>query len=850
MWRLIIRNTLARRGRLALTLLAVLLGVTFVTGSLVLTDTSQRLLDEQFRTATAGVDLTIREAVAFDSAMGVEVEREPLPVEIVDRIRAVPGVAAATPVVRGQGLLEADGKAIVPSGPSLLASWEPAPVGPFTLRSGRAPVTDGEVVVDAATARQHRIDLGAEVTVRAERTARLRVVGLAGFAQADGLPNSTVALVARPAAQRLLSLGTDVSEVAVVAADGADVERVRGAVSAALGSRYEVSSSRDIAASSAAAAKNQVSYLQVMLLALAAAALLVGAFLIANTFSIVVTQRTRELAVLRAAGATGAQVMRSVLGEALFVGLLASVAGTGLGIAVASGLRRLAGAFGMTLPGGGLDVTARTLVVSLVIGVGVTILSALGPARRAARVAPVEAMRRTAAEGVAGRSGWGRTMIGAILTALGLAGLAIVLAGPGSVVVLGEAAVCAVVGLALLGPAVTPGMARLLGRPLAVTGVPGRLARESAARAPRRTSATALALAFGLALISFTTVLGASIRESAARSYTEAVSADYVVESARNEMLGGLPEHAYHHVSELPQVAVASRIRYGHWKDGRTTEALTAVDPVTLPRVTSLHMVAGRLDALADDTAGGGIVLAANVAKERDLTIGDSIAMTFSRTGTRRLQVVGLLRDRDAQALSTSYIVSLDTYQRNYKEHVDASVFVKVADGVSDAEARKAIDGALADSPTAQVRDQAAAVAGRTLMIDQVLGLVTVLLMLTVLIALMGITNTLALSIIERTREIGLLRAVGMTGAQLRWMIRGEAVLVAALAIVAGVALGVAFAAGTVAALGRTSEATLTLPAGQLLLVVAVAALAGLVAGLLPARRAARLDVLAAIATS
>ncbi|WP_405088411.1 ABC transporter permease [Microbispora sp. NBC_01389] len=850
MWRLIIRNTLARRGRLALTLLAVLLGVTFVTGSLVLTDTSQRLLDEQFRTATAGVDLTIREAVAFDSAMGVEVEREPLPVEIVDRIRAVPGVAAATPVVRGQGLLEADGKAIVPSGPSLLASWEPAPVGPFTLRSGRAPVTDGEVVVDAATARQHRIDLGAEVTVRAERTARLRVVGLAGFAQADGLPNSTVALVARPAAQRLLSLGTDVSEVAVVAADGADVERVRGAVSAALGSRYEVSSSRDIAASSAAAAKNQVSYLQVMLLALAAAALLVGAFLIANTFSIVVTQRTRELAVLRAAGATGAQVMRSVLGEALFVGVLASVAGTGLGIAVASGLRRLAGAFGMTLPGGGLDVTVRTLVVSLVIGVGVTVLSALGPARRAARVAPVEAMRRTAAEGVAGRSGWGRTVAGAVLTALGLAGLAIVLAGPGSVVVLGEAAVCAVVGLALLGPAVTPGMARLLGRPLALTGVPGRLARESAARAPRRTSATALALAFGLALISFTTVLGASIRESAARSYTEAVSADYVVESARNEMLGGLPEHAYHHVSELPQVAVASRIRYGHWKDGRTTEALTAVDPVTLPRVTSLKMVAGRLDALADDTAGGGIVLAANVAKERDLTIGDSIAMTFSRTGTRRLQVVGLLRDRDAQALSTSYIVSLDTYQRNYKEHVDASVFVKVADGVSDAEARKAIDGALADSPTAQVRDQAAAVAGRTLMIDQVLGLVTVLLMLTVLIALMGITNTLALSIIERTREIGLLRAVGMTGAQLRWMIRGEAVLVAALAIVAGVALGVAFAAGTVAALGRTSEATLTLPTGQLLLVVAVAALAGLVAGLLPARRAARLDVLAAIATS
>ncbi|MGI5161575.1 FtsX-like permease family protein [Microbispora sp. CA-102843] len=846
MWRLIVRNTVARRGRLALTLLAVLLGVTFVTGSLVLTDTSQRLLDDQFRTATAGVDLTVRDAAAFDSAMGVEVERDPLPAEVVDRVRAVPGVAAATPVVRGQGLLAVAGKTIVPAGPSLLLSWEPAPVGAFTLRAGRAPVAEGEVVVDAATARRHRIGLGAEVTVRAERTERLRVVGLAGFGAAEGLPNTTVALVALPAAQRLLALDGNASEVAVVAAGGTDTQRLRAAVSAALGSGYEVSSSRDVAASSAAAAKTQISYLQVMLFALAAAALLVGAFLIANTFSIVVTQRTRELAVLRAAGATGAQVMRSVLGEALLVGLAASAAGAGLGVACAAGLRDLLGAFGMTLPGGGLVVTPRTLVVAFAVGVGVTVLSALGPARRAASVAPVEAMRRASADNVSGRAGWGRTVVGAVLTALGVAGLSIVLAGPGSVVVLGEAAVSTVVGLALLGPAVTPGLVRLLGRPLGAAGVPGRLARESAARAPRRTSATALALAFGLALISFTAVLGASIKDSTARSYTEAITADYVVESARNEMLGGLPAHAYHHVSELPQVGVASRLRYGHWKDGQSTEALTAVDPVTLPRVTSLHMVAGRLDAVAD----GGVVLAANVARERHLKIGDTLEMTFSRTGTRRLPVVGLLRDRDAQALSTGYVISLDTFERNYREHVDASVFVKVADGVRDADAKKAIERALADAPTAQVRDQAGAVAGRNAMIDQVLGLVTALLMLTVLIALMGITNTLALSIIERTREIGLLRAVGMTGAQMRWMIRGEAVLVAALAIVAGVGLGVAFAAGTVTALGRTTEATLTLPVGPLLLVVAVAAVAGLLAGLLPARRAAGLDVLTAIATT
>ncbi|MFC4058743.1 FtsX-like permease family protein [Planomonospora corallina] len=843
MWRLVLRNTLAHRGRLALTLLAVLLGVTFVTGSLVLTDTSRRLLDEQFRTATAGVDLAVRDAAAFDSAMGVEVERDPLPATLVDRVRAVPGVAAAVPVVRGQGVLSADGKAIVPAGPSLLMSWEPAPVGAFTLRTGRAPVADDEVVVDAATAALHGVGLGSRVTVRADETAVLRVVGLAGFGAEPGLPNSTVALVGLPVAQRLLGLGGGVSEIDVVAADGAGVRRLRDAVATAAGPEYEVTAGRDLAASSAAAAKTQVASLQLMLLALAAAALLVGAFLIANTFSIVITQRAGELAVLRAAGATGAQVLASVLGEAFLVGVTATAGGIGLGVAGATGLRGLAGAFGMTLPDGGLVVAPRTLAVAFVIGLGVTVLSALGPARRAAAVAPVEAMRRSAAETGAGR---GRTVTGGLAAGLGIAGLAASLIGNGSVAVLAAAAVSAVVGLALLGPVVTPALSRTIGRPLDAAGVSGRLARESAARAPRRTAATALALALGLALISFMTVLGTSIKESMQRSYTETITADFVVESARNEMLGGLSHHVHHHVSELPQVAVASRIRYGHWKDGERTEALTAVDPGTLSRVTALHLVEGSLEAVS----GGGVVLAENIARERGLRVGDTLEMTFSRTGTQRLTVAGILRDRDAQALSTGYVISLDTFSRNYREDVDAAVLVKVADGVGDDAAEKAITAALADEPTAKVRDQASAAAARSLTIDQVLGLVTALLMLAVLIALLGITNTLVLSILERTREIGLLRAVGMTGAQLRWMIRGEAVLVAALAIVLGLALGVAFAAGTVSTLGSATQATLTIPAGRLLLVVAVAALAGLAAGALPARRAAGLDVLAAITRS
>ncbi|MEU8264718.1 FtsX-like permease family protein [Micromonospora sp. NPDC048999] len=841
MWRLTLRSTLARRARLALTLLAVVLGVTFATGGLVLTDTSTRLLDDQFRTATAGVDLTVRDAVAFDSAMGVEVTRDPLPADLSARIAAVSGVADARPAVRGQGLLEVAGKPVVPSGASLLASWLPAPMGSFNIRRGRPPAADDEVVLDEDTARGQHVRLGDTVTVRATENARLRVVGLAGFGDRGGLPNSTVALVTLPSAQRLLRLGAGVSEVAVVAAPGVAPEQLRDRITAAVGADYEVSASRDIAAAGAAAARDQISWLQLVLLALAGAALLVGAFLIANTFAIVVTQRTRELALLRAAGATGGQVLRSVLGEALLVGLTASAAGLVLGVAAATGIRNLASAFGVPLPEGELVLTARTVLVAFAIGVLVTVGSAVGPARRAAAVAPVAALR----EAAAARTGRVRVVAGALAAATGLAATVAVLAADAPVPLLGLAALGAVGGLALLGPALTPTLVRLVGRPLAAAGVTGQLATDSAARTPRRTAATALALALGLALISFMAVLGSSVNSSVRQSYREVITADHMVESARNEMLGGLNPVVYEQVSRLPEVAVASRLRYGHWRDGAMTQALTGVDPATLARVTNLHFTAGNLAALN----GGGIVLAEHVARDRGLSVGDELPMTFSRTGTQRLTVVGLLRNGDARALSTDYLISLDTFARNYSEEMDASVLIRTDGGTDRAAAERAIRAALADTPTAELRDQAAAVASRTQMIDQVLGLVTVLLMLAVLIALLGITNTLALSITERTAEIGLLRAVGMTRRQLGWMIRAEAVLVAALASVLGIVLGVGFAAATVRALGRDAPTVLAVPTGRLLVVLAVALAAGLLAGLLPARRAARLDVLAAIGT-
>ena len=552
-----------------------------------------------------------------------------------------------------------------------------------------------------------------------------------------------------PVAQRLLHLGSGASDADIRTADGANVEAVRGRLTGALGAQYDVSSSHDVAAASAAAAKTQVGYLQTLLLAMAAASLLVGAFLIANTFSMVVASRTREIAVLRAAGATGRQILGSILVEALLIGTLASAAGAALGVAVAAGLRSLLAAFGTQLPNGPLAVDAATLAGSALIGVLVTVLAALGPARRASRVSPLAALRSSAAPSGGGRA---RAVAGLVAVLLGGAAVATAVRS-GSVAFLAVGGVLGLTGLVLAGPAIVAPLMRLLGGPLGRRWIPARLARESAARAPRRTSATAMALAIGLALISFMSVLAASVKDSVASGYRETIKADYVIESSRNEMLGGVPTAVSERVAALPQVAVASRLRYGHWKDGATTSALTAVDPATLPAVTNLHLVQGRLS----DLASGGIVLAEHIARERHLALGDTLPMTFARTGRQNLRIVGLLRDQDADGLSTGYLISLATFGRNYSENVDASVFVKLADGVDSAAGGSSLARRAADYPTVDVRDQGSAVAGRLQAIDQVLGMVTVLLLLTVVIATMGIANTLALSMLERTREIGLL---------------------------------------------------------------------------------------------
>ncbi|MFC0682624.1 ABC transporter permease [Lysobacter korlensis] len=840
MLRLSVRQVLAKPLRLVLTFLAVALGVSFISGSLVLTETSQQLFDEQFGVATGGSDITVRSAAAFGSAMGVEVERDPLPSDLAGRVAAVPGVERAVPVVEGQSLLEFRGEPIVPQGASILTSWS-GTAGAYTVQKGREPRADGEVMIDSATATDAGITLGDSVRILAGSRPALTVVGLAGFGDADGVPNSTVAITTLPVAQDLLEVGNDVTDVLVAASPDTRTQELQRNLITELGAGFEVVSNQDLASASAEAAKENLGYLQVALLAMAGASLLISAFLIANTFSIVITQRTRELAILRAAGATGRQVTASVLAEAALIGVTASLAGVGLGLGMSLLLRDLVSAAGMPLPQGPLVISFTTVAVALATGVVVSVLSALAPARMAAGVSPVTALRDSSAERPRIRRI--RLAVGGVLLALGIGSLLTVVAGAPELTIAGGA-ILIVIGVVLVGPAVVPGLARLLGAPLRALGPAERMGSEGLAQSPRRTTKTVVSLALSLAVVVFVLLVGSSITGAIRETFHETITADLTIESTRGEMLGGLPMEVHHHVSESDSVAVASRLQYGHWKDGEVVRALTAVDPDTIGDVTDVQMTEGRLQ----DLGLGEILLAEHLAADERLAVGDAFEMTFANTGEQHLTVAGFVSDADAQVLSTDYIVSLDTYDEHFAEHVDANVFVGLADGVVVADAKEEIEELLSEFPTAEVRDQDAAASGRATMVEQIIGLATVLLMLAVAIGLMGIANTLALSVSERKREIGLLRAVGMTRGQLRRMLRAEAMLMALLAVVVGLLLGGALALTTVSALSRSTPITLEVPLAALALLAGGTVLAGLVAGVAPARRAARLDVLDAIA--
>ncbi|HEX7277142.1 MAG TPA: FtsX-like permease family protein, partial [Acidimicrobiales bacterium] len=581
-------------------------------------------------------------------------------------------------------------------------------------------------------------------------------------------------------------------------------------------------------------------FINTFLLVFAGISLFVGAFIILNTFSILVAQRTRELALLRALGASRGQVLASVVGEAAIVGVVASAAGLGLGILVALGLKALMGGFGIDLPGGDLILKPRTVVVSMVVGELVTVLAAIGPARRAAKLPPMAALSGAGTDG--GGSLRRRTVAGAIVAVAGIASLAAGLFGDGGIELVGLGAALTFVGVALLMPLLAQPMAAGLGRPLPwmfwVRGISAKLARQNALRNPRRTASTASALTIGLGLVGCMAVLAASIVESGAAIIDKALAADYIVNT--DQFSPTISTEVANRLGQQPELGAVTGLKTGEFKVDGSTTSLYAGDPGTLPRLLNIDMVTGAVAALGP----GDVIVEEKTAEDKALQVGDFLPVTFARTGDQDLRVAGTY---ERNQLLGNYTVSTETYLENFTENLDFVVLTRAASGFSQPQARAAVDRVAEDFPNVQVRDQAQFKAEQKRQINQALGLVSALLGLAIIIAFLGIVNTLALSVFERTRELGLLRAVGMSRRQVRGMIRGESVIISVMGAIIGLAVGVLFGWALVADLSGEGLSELVIPVGQLAAYVVIAGVLGVLAAVFPARRAARLDVLQAI---
>ncbi len=873
MRRVTLKNLFARKFRLVLTSLSVVLGVAFMAGTFVLTDTLGNVFDQLFVDVNRGVDVAVRSPAAFEEHGPTgETTREPVPETLLPTVRDVPGIGAAEGGVQGYALVVAlddqgePGEAIQSQAPSIGVTWGPdrelnqAFGGDGRPEAGTRPKGSGQVALDEVTAGEAGVRPKAvERCASSGRCDRARVqvvflqhppqifdvVGIFRFGTVGNLAGATLTAFDTATAQTVLNRLGQFDEVRAYAAEGVSQQELRRRVAQAVnvpgGPRYEVLTGAQLAADTSDEIKQNLGFFSTFMLVFAFIALFVGAFIIYNTFSIIVAQRARELGLLRALGASGRQVMGSVALEALVVGLISAVLGLGLGIAVAIGLQELMRAIGFELPSGNLIVANRTVIVSVVVGTLITLVSAIGPARRAARVSPMTALRTDATLPTSGRR---RFVFGALGTAVG-AGLMVLGLAPseGSIQAVGLGALLVFLGVAMLSPLLAPRAARVLGWfPARVRGMSGVLARENALRSPRRTASTAAALMIGLALVSVVAIFGASVKQTLGDVLETDLKAEFLLTTDNFSPIS--PEVAAAVRADLPD-SLVTEFRFGQFELGADTLALLGVD-LNLGATLDVHPRAGALDSWRSD---GGLLMfedaftalpaAARRAREVEIRFP---SQPVGETTTVR--IAGLFDKKDA--VGNDYLLAMPDFERSYTDQADVFVGVKIPSGTSVAAARRVIDAALVPYPNVDANDQAEFQESQEAQIDQFLNLMYMLLMLAVAIALIGIVNTLALSVFERTRELGLLRAVGMTRSQLRRMIRYEAMIIATFGSLLGLGLGVAFGVAMVTSL-KAEGINLALPVGQLVGFLVLAAIAGLVAGIPPARRAARLDVLEAI---
>jgi putative ABC transport system permease protein len=844
-----LRNLWAHKMRLMLTALSITLGVAFVAGTLVLTATIRKTFDNLFADVYRGTDAVVRAKAAFEGPQGSGAQRGRVDAALVPKLQSVDGVRAAEGAIFGYArLISKDGKALgnpATGAPAIGSNWsENSTLNQFRLVSGSPPAADNEVVIDRKSARDGHFAVGDTATVLVQGgPQRVRIAGIARFGTADSPGGATVVAFRTPVAQRLVAEPGKYDAIDLVAASGVSQTELVKRLSAVLPSGTEALTGKAITAETQSQIRKSLSFFNTFLLIFAVIAVLVGGFMMFNTFAITVAQRTRENGLLRALGASRRQLLGSVLVEAVAVGLIASVIGIFAGLAVAVGLKNLLIAVGVDIPSYGLVVTASTVVVCLVVGVGITVLAALSPARKAAKVPPIAAMQLE----VAGSTGYGskqRVFVGLAVLGLGIAALLIGLFGGVAqpMLVVGAGALLVFFGVSILGRTVSLPLSRVIGAPLPrLRGITGELARENAMRNPKRTAASASALMIGVGLVGFITIFVASTKASINNAIDKGFTGDIVLDSGGG-LMGGVDPGLAQRVAALPEVAAATGLRQGLAQVDGKAVTVQAGDPTTIFQVMKINPQQGSTADL--DATGIGVYK--NVAKDKHWTIGSQVPVNFAKSG-RQTMHVAVIYGENAQA--GNYFLGTPAYNANFASNLDSKVLVKKRDGVSQASALTAVKQAAQAYPGVKVLDRAQYKADQTKFLNQLLNLVYALLGLAIIIALMGIANTLALSITERIREVGLLRAVGMTRPQLRAAIRWESVIIALQGTLLGLVIGIFFGWALTAALHDQGITVFRVPVTALLIVVLLAALAGALAAVLPSRRAAKLDVLRAVVT-
>ena len=850
MGRFAVRGLLSRKLRTALTALAIVLGVAMISGTYVLTDSIDQAFDRIFTDIRQGSNAVISGKSAFDITEGSGVTEPTFDESLLADVVGLPAVAEAEGSVNSDAtqLIGDDGKAVVYGGAPNLGfsiSNPGSPFNPLTLIDGGWPGPN-EVVVDKETAAKEDFEVGETIGVQVEGPVqRLRIAGIIQFSSGLTIGGATLAGFDLATAQSLMEKERRLDEIAVSATPDATETELVSQIEEILPAGTQVQTGSEQARSDAEETNEFITFLQGFLLAFGGIALFVGSFVIANSLSITIAQRTRELATLRTLGASRRQVLTSIIAESLIVGIVASVIGLFLGLVLAKGLFWLFDAVGFTLPNTGLVFEPRTIVVALLAGILVTLFASLRPAMRATRVPPIAAVREgaTLPPGRFARFRW----VGALLmTAAGFAALlyglfADDLETTQILVWMGLGAGLIFLGVALFSSRLVRPLARALGAPAAaVGGAAGLLARDNARRNPQRTASTAAALMIGLALVTLVATLAAGIVNSFTSAVNELFTGDYAITAQNN--FSPIPVDAAEAAAQAPGVTAIGNVRTGEVLvfDGPTFA--TAVDPGTAD-VIELTWVEGSQDVFAS-LGDDGVFLDDGTAGDQGLALGSPVSITFPDGTSKRFVVEGIFDPPAAGSPFGEVTISSEVWDAQVPNPRNLFSFLKLEGGATDTN-QTALDDALADFPNAKAQSRDAFIDNQISGLSAILNILYVLLALSIIVSLFGIVNTLVLTVFERTREIGMLRAIGMTRRQIRRMIRHESVITALIGAAVGIVLGIVLAALLI---WRVDFIEFSFPTAQIIVFVVAAIVVGIVAAILPARRAAKLDPLEAIA--